>query len=192
MNAPLATLPRSITPSMLRLRAFVIYARERARGLGMAGLAGALACVVALALLCFGYLPQQAAVVELQAKLAEQIAHPLPKAVAELGKGDLGHLPKRGDLPDIVGVIFKQAQGAGIVLERGTYAYAPLRAGRATRYQLEFPIKAAYPQLRKFLDLTLAALPAAGIDTLSIERKAIGEPLVDALVSFVVVARSAP
>ncbi len=192
MNAPLTVASHGASPQLRRARAFGIYAREQLRALGMAGLVGALAAVLAIAVLCFAYLPQQAALAELEARLATPDTTPRTTSAAASGSGDIAQLPKRGELPAIVGVMVRQAASAGVVLERGSYAYAPLRAGQATRYQLTFPIKAAYPQVRKFLDLTLAAVPMAGIDTLSIERKDIGEPLVDANITFVVVARSAP
>jgi hypothetical protein len=58
------------------------------------------------------------------------------------------------------------------------------------RYELEFPLKAEYPKVRDFINRTLNAVPSAGLDKLRIERKAVGDALVNADVRFVVFVRS--
>ena len=60
------------------------------------------------------------------------------------------------------------------------------------RYELEFPVKAPYPNVRDFINRTLSAVPAAGLDKLRIERKVVGDPVVSADIRFVVFVRAEP
>jgi hypothetical protein len=83
----------------------------------------------------------------------------------------------------------QQAQRAGVSLEVGHYAFIPAKAGNVGRYEFEFPLHASYQQVRDFINRTLTAVPAAGLDKLRIERKSVADQAVNADVRFVVFVR---
>lgn len=57
---------------------------------------------------------------------------------------------------------------------------------------MAFPVRGPYPQIRAFLDGTLAAMPAVALDGLVLERKSIGDGNVEAQIRMTVYARSSP
>jgi hypothetical protein len=100
-------------------------------------------------------------------------------------------LPTREQVPAILGVVLVQATDAGIVLEQGRYTFSPATSNRLARYTFEFPVKANYANIRTFIDKSLAALPALGLDKLHVERKNVGDTVVSAEVGFVIYLRGA-
>jgi hypothetical protein len=90
----------------------------------------------------------------------------------------------------VIGQIFIQAKEAGVPLDTGHYVYSPAKAGAIARYDLEFPVKASYPDIRGFINRTLTAVPAAALGKLHVERKAVGDQVVNADIGFVVFVRS--
>lgn len=99
-------------------------------------------------------------------------------------------LPTQAELPAIVTVIVTQATAAGLELESGRYEFAPSKSGQIGRYRLTYPVRGSYPQLRKFIDGTLAAVPVVALEGLRLERTSVGEELLDAELRFTVVVRS--
>jgi hypothetical protein len=92
-------------------------------------------------------------------------------------------------MPAVIGQVFAEAKAAGVPLDTGHYVYTAAKGEALARYELEFPIKASYPDVRHFIDLTLAAVPAAALGKLRLERKAVGDAIVVADVVFVVFVR---
>jgi hypothetical protein len=56
---------------------------------------------------------------------------------------------------------------------------------------MTFPIKGRYPAIRNFVDATLAAVPAAAIEGLRIERKNVGDDNVEVELGLAVFVRNA-
>ncbi len=151
----------------------------QARRLGAATIAGVAAVVLAVTLFIANNLPQGSAIAALKGQLA-QLAPVAKSAPGPLSAAALAALPPRGQAPEIVAKILEEARAAGVELPRGQYEYLPARDGVAARYRMTFPVQATYPQLRAFLDRTLVALPAVAVEGMRIERKAVGEPGVEA------------
>jgi hypothetical protein len=74
-------------------------------------------------------------------------------------------------------------------LEQGRYSYTPATPTRLARYTFEFPVKADYGKVRSFINNSLTAIPALGLDKLHVERKNVGDTLVNADVGFVIYLR---
>ncbi len=110
------------------------------------------------------------------------------RAVREL----VSALPERSALPDITGKIVAQAQAAGIELERGNYDLTVTHSGRLVRARMTFPVHGRYPDIRRFIDSTLATVPGAAVDGLRLERKDIGVAEIDAQIRFAVYVRGTP
>jgi len=99
-------------------------------------------------------------------------------------------LPTRNQIPAVIGLIYAQAKEAGVPLDTGHYVFSPPKASTLARYDVDFPVKASYPDIRKFINHTLTAVPAAALAKLHVERKTVGDPIVNADIGFVVFVRS--
>ncbi|MEP6886270.1 MAG: hypothetical protein ABJC66_16095 [Gammaproteobacteria bacterium] len=196
--SPVSAAPAPSGALQLRAEKMLVRAlpqlRYRLARVGAAGLTGAgvllAAGVAAIVLL----LPAHRSVLALRDELAKAgSTHALPTAA----KTDLSPqqfaatLPTRAQIPALLGVVLVQAGEAGIVLEQGRYTFSPPTANRLARYTFEFPVKADYGNVRSFIDKSLSAIPALGLDKLHVERKAVGDTLVSADVTFVIYLRGA-
>src|SRR5262249_13236897 len=101
----------------------------------------------------------------------------------------VAELPTRAQMPAVLGQLLQQAQEAGIDLNKGQYSYSPATKGEVGRFELDFPVTAQYPAVRDFINRILTRTPAAGLQKLTIQRKVIGDPQVNADVRFVVFIR---
>ena len=151
--------------------------------LGTAGQAGLAALVGAL-------VPAYHALQTLNADIT-RAQHPgavnnIEQAIPHL----VASLPTRAQIPVVIGQVVTQAKEAGVSLDKGHYLYVPPKSGAIARYELEFPVKAGYPEIRSFINRTLGAVPAVALSKLHVERKAVADPLVNADIGFVVFVRS--
>jgi hypothetical protein len=160
--------------------------------IGTATLAGTAAVVVAVVVFIVSILPQVSAITALRNDLSRLSppghghASPGPTGAA------LASLPSRAEAPDVVAKILEEAQASGVELPRGQYEYVPARDGVAARYRMTFPVRAAYPKIREFMDRTLVAMPAVAIEGLRIERKNVGDDSVEAELKLSAYVRSDP
>jgi Tfp pilus assembly protein PilO len=104
----------------------------------------------------------------------------------------LAHLPARADMPALLALLIKQADEAQLSLDTGKYEMTSSKSGDITRYKITLPVAGGYPQIRRFIDATLTALPAASISDLRIQRKTVGDPMVEAQIRLTFYTRSAP
>jgi hypothetical protein len=157
--------------------------------LGIAGQAGLAAFTAAAVLAVVVILPAHNGLMSLQAALTHA-QHPaavvgIEEAVPRL----VASLPTRAQMPAVIGQMLAQAQAAGVALDKGRYAYEPAKSGTIGRYEVEFPVSAGYPAIRTFINGTLTAVPAAALDKLRLERKAVGDQNVNADIGFIVFVR---
>jgi hypothetical protein len=158
--------------------------------LGPAGQAGLTAVVAALVIAVSTLLPARHALEALSAELA-RAQHPSAAAIADQAIPHLvASFPARAQIPAVIGQVVIQAKAAGVSLDKGHYLYVPPKSGAIARYELEFPVKAGYPEIRSFINRTLSAVPAVALNKLHVERKAVGDPMVSADIGFVVFVRS--
>lgn len=165
------------------------YQLMRVGPAGLTGLAVLLAAgVAAIALL----LPAHQSVLALRSELTKA-GHDIPASAqtAQSPQQFAAALPTRGQIPALLGVVLVQASESGIVLEQGKYTFSPAASNRLARYTFEFPIKADYGHIRRFINKSLTAIPALGLDKLHLERKNVGDTLVSAEVGFVIYLRGA-
>jgi hypothetical protein len=159
---------------------------------GPAGLTGIgvllAAAVAAIALL----LPAHQSVLALRDELTKS-GHAMPATVkpAQSPQQFTASLPTREQIPGILGVVLAQATEAGIELPQGRYTFSAATSNRLARYTFEFPVKADYGNIRAFINKSLAAVPALGLDKLHVERKNVGDTVVSADVGFVIYLRGA-
>lgn len=194
--APQAAAPVSAAAGTALARVQVVagqvipHLQYQVTRLGVAGQAGLAALTAAAAIAVGALLPAWHATQNLGANLAQAQHAPSGYSIEQAVPHLMASLPTRAQIPAVVGAVYAQAQAAGVPLDNGRYVYAPARSGSVASYSLEFPVKgAAYPALRTFINKTLAAVPAASLAKLQIERKAVGEQAVNADIGFVVFVR---
>jgi hypothetical protein len=168
----------------------VPHAQYQLSRLGAFGTLGIVALLAAVAVGLGVLVPGRYAIRALDADLARARRQPPAGITPEEGLGRLvAAFPTRGQIPAVIGVVLQQAQQAGVPLDVGHYSFVPAKSGSVGRYELEFPVRASYPQVRDFINRTLTAVPAAGLDKLRIERKTVADQVVNADVRFVVFVR---
>ena len=182
------TAPAGLPAAAAQLAPHIQYRIAR---LGVVGQAGLAALVAAAVLTASALVPAQRALQTLSADLARAGHAPVAASQEESAPRLLASLPARAQMPEVVGQILTQAKAAGVSLDTGHYVYTPAKGRAVARYELEFPVKAAYPDIRNFIDRTLSAVPVAALGKLRFERKAVGDPVVGADIVFVVFLRGA-
>lgn len=196
LQTPLPVPATSMTALHQRAERLMVRALPQARyqlmRVGPAGLTGIgvlfATAIAALALL----LPAHQSVLALRNELAKA-GHAGPSMARPEQSPQQFHasLPTREQVPAILGVVLVQATEAGVELPQGRYTFSPATSNRLARYTFEFPVKANYGNIRTFIDKSLAALPALGLDKLHVERKNVGDTVVSADVGFVIYLRGA-
>jgi len=156
---------------------------------GRPGLVG-LALLAASALFYVStQMPVTAEIEQQRADLLAAAARPVVTA-AQAAAADplqgLRHLPARGDVPQVLGQLLKQADAAKLSIDTAKYEISTTKAGSLVRYRLSFPVSGTYPQIRQFIDATLVAIPALAVDEIAIARKSIGDEAVEAQVRMTI------
>lgn len=180
-----------------RLRTHVARAlaelQYRTDQLGHTGIAGVALLVTAAGLYFGATLPQHTAVTQLRAQLAGGGPQVDLATLAAVQLHDVvARLPPRATAPEVIEQIMQHAASAGVELQRGQYEFIAARDGIAAHYRISLPVHTTYPQLRQFIDGTLAAMPAVAVEGLRIERKNVGDDVVDAELRFAAFVSGAP
>jgi Pilus assembly protein, PilO len=159
----------------------LMWSVQRTGRLGMSGIALIAACLI---FLISTHLPLTQEVDGLRAQLetAQVRSDVAPAQVGDHGAALLHSLPPRTQMPALLGVLLKQADAAHLSIDTGKYETAALKSGSIVSYQISFPVSGPYPQVRQFIDGTLAALPSVALSELSLTRKSIGDQTVEAQV----------
>ncbi len=83
------------------------------------------------------------------------------------------HFPKKENIPNLLRVIYRTAEGQGLLLAEGSYQLALLKDTRLAAYQISLPVTGSYAQVRQFVAQLLHALPTVAVDELHFSRDAI-------------------
>jgi Pilus assembly protein, PilO len=176
-----------------RTSLMVPYARYGAQKIGPIGVIGLSLCIFSLATLFStnGPLHQQVSSKTIDLESARQIASganrdELPDMQAASAKKLVNELPSRNDLPQIMGQIVTIAAASGISLERGNYDFSTTDASDVARYSLSLPVRGTYPQVRQFVENTLAAVPVLALEGMRFERNEVAEQSIAADLEFAV------
>jgi hypothetical protein len=192
-RSALATLPERIS-ALARAQAGATQLGPQLQyqiaRLGPAGQVGLAGLVAALVFAASALLPARHALDALSANIAGA-QHPSAAVSADQAAPRLVEsLPTRTQIPAVIGLIYAKAKEAGVPLDTGHYVYSPPKAGALARYDVDFPVKAGYPDIRNFINRTLTAVPSAALAKLHVERKTVGDQVVSADIGFVVFVRS--
>lgn len=98
--------------------------------------------------------------------------------------------PGREQLLVCLGKIHELADQQTLKLDQAQYKFAAESGSRLAHYQIALPVSGSYPQLRRFIELALAELPALELHDLVFKRDGIDKENVDAQLQFVLYVRS--
>jgi hypothetical protein len=174
------------------------HCRFAVRRLGMVGMSGGILLLISLVTVPTILVPAQRAVADLRTQLANQPTSPALAARRadsdpEVSAGKfVNSLPSRAQLPAVLVLVAGQAELANLQLQEGTYQMTTAKSGGLARYQLAFPVKGSYLAVRQFVDGTLAAVPAAALESIRMERKDVSSGELEAELKFVVFVRGEP
>lgn len=181
------------------MAACVTYAELAVHRIGWAGVVGLALLVFALGLLFATNAPLRRQAAELERELdvaqataaSERRLRVAADPGARLARFRAG-LPRQSDLPQVIGRMLREADAAGVELERGTYEFRAGDSGLIARYTVTLPVQATYPQIRAMTGVILAALPAVALESLRIERDGVSDEVVTADLRFAVFVRGDP
>ncbi len=168
----------------------VPYLQYQVARLGPAGQAGLATLVAALIFAASTLVPARHALESLNAEILRAQHSSVVQSPDEAVPRLVESLPIRTQIPAVLGLILTQARESNVSLDVGHYAFSPPKSGALARYDMEFPVKASYLDIRNFINKTLAAVPAAALGKLHVERKTVGEQAVSADIGFVIFVRS--
>jgi hypothetical protein len=165
-----------------------------ARRMGKTGIIGLSLCIFSLVMFLANTLPlreqlatQSLDLEQARAEQAQRIASGAGSGVPrDPGSAFKHSLPTRLDTPKILGTLVAVAASSGVVLERGNYTYVAPGKGEIGRYQISLPLMGSYAQIRKFIENSLAAVPAMALEKLRVERKNVSDTVISAELQFTV------
>jgi Tfp pilus assembly protein PilO len=165
--------------------------------LGRTGRPGLVGIALLLAATLFLFSTHLEVVAEVQALRAELAAgrwqaRPAAVEAVEDPTATLRALPARTDMPAILSRLFNEANRARLAVDTAKYEITAMKSSGVVRYRIAFPVIGSYPQVRAFIDATLATMPAVGLSDLVLERKSIASSYVEAQIRMTVYTRSAP
>lgn len=178
-------------PLLTRLQFEAVRLRER---VGIVGLVGLLLIALALGIGAIE-LPLQARSVEraraaYAALAAEALRHPQPRRAAEPRAEQLRHfyalLPAPRQTALIVAGVMRSAQNHGITLPEGEFKLLTTPGEPVARYQMTFPVKAEYGQIRAFVSEVLRTQKAVALESINFQRDDASSPVVKSRIEYTV------
>ena len=94
-------------------------------------------------------------------------------------------LPPRTKAPDLVQIVFSEAQKSGLTLSQAEYHLAEDKKGGFGSYQMVLPVQGPYVKVREFIDGVLAEAPSAALEEVAFKRNGIGAAAADARLRLV-------
>ena len=173
------------------MRVHKLIAVEILRGLGLAGLAGALLLLATVAYALLAVLPAREDTLVAQqhatraAALLAQVrsgAITGPQTSEQRAQAFYAALPAQPDVTRWIEQIYSAAAAQKLSLVQGEYSHADVPGTRLARYRIVLPVHGTYAQVRRFVAASVAAVPSLSLDDLSMQRQNVAEPEVDALI----------
>lgn len=169
------------------------FARYGARKIGHAGIVGISLLIFSLVLLFTANAPlherisSQSLELDSARSTASNRAQPGPEnRQSHSAQQIVKELPSRNDLPIIMGQIVTIATASGLMLDRGNYEFSTTESNVISRYSLSLPVRGGYPQVREFIENTLATIPVMALESMRIERNEISDKNIAADLEFAI------
>lgn len=87
-------------------------------------------------------------------------------------------------LADNLAKVYAVARSLGLELKRADYRLISQPGRRIDRYQMVVPMQGHYTTIRAFVSTVLRAQPTLALEQVQFQRKDVGDPIVDAQISF--------
>ena len=100
-------------------------------------------------------------------------------------------VPDEDQTSRVVEAVFASAARNGLVLAQADYKRGTDREGGLTTLEMRLPVKGRYPDLRRFVDDTLGAMPGVALKEATFRRDVIDAETVEAQLRFVLFFRDA-
>lgn len=100
--------------------------------------------------------------------------------------------PAQQTAPDWLQKIHEAAGKQGLQLPQADYRLLHDNGTHLVAYQVTYPMKGSYVQLRRFITQVLRDVPVASLDDVSLRRDNVGEAEVQATVKFTLHMKEAP
>ena len=100
--------------------------------------------------------------------------------------------PEEGNSSHWLGKLVAHAATRGLSLNDGEYKATRDKVGKLLRYQMAFPVKGPYPQIRKFLTDLPETLPLVALENVQFERQKVTDPNVEAKIKLVLYLEQTP
>ena len=153
--------------------------------LGWAGLAGIALAVAALVIAHSAWAKREALGKVVVAK-GPAAAPAVAAAAASAASTPTLRLPRRADVPILLGRIERAVTGNGLPWVAGDYRLVPASDRQPAALEVRCAFKAPYPKLRAMLGDVLGSAPSVTFREMSFSRTAIDAPDVDARFALVV------
>jgi len=147
--------------------------------LGTAGKAGIGLIVLALLFLIVAVLPQQRILQALQNKVESmQLTRSDARSGAVLNDDQAlqvfyDFLPQSDSSPYWISELDRIAKENGVELNRSDYRLQLEKESRLVRYEIKFPVRGTYPQIRAFIANTLQSVPILALTDVAIKRETV-------------------
>jgi Tfp pilus assembly protein PilO len=155
------------------------------------GLTGLVLLVIAVAFYAFTVQPARERLRVLAAErtqLSARLGSRGGEAARPSERGQLSNFyaffPLTDAVPELLGQIARAAQHNRLSLDKGEYRLGRDKDFRLARYQVTFPVRGSYAQVRGFVNAVLDAVPAAALDELTLKRETIGDQDLEARARF--------
>lgn len=94
------------------------------------------------------------------------------------------HFEESGSITELLGKLYNVAKASGIEMQRADYRMLNVAHRKLARYQVIVPVQGDYRTMRVFISTALRELPTMSLDHVQFQRKAIGDRIVEAQLTF--------
>jgi Tfp pilus assembly protein PilO len=148
----------------------VLRLRHELGGLGLAALAMLAAAAAFHFLLLEPLQAKNELLKERAARQAPRSGSDMPGTTAEKVAAVYAHLRKDEETTDWLAKLHGIGAATGVQLKSASYRSEKTQ-GRIVRYEMVLPLAGSYPQIRDFLQRSLAEIPVMSVDQLTLKRE---------------------
>ena len=178
---------------------FATAARRAHEQLGRGGLIGIGLALGGLALLLTVLIPMQREMVVASATLARERSEATrpalpavkiaPRSGAEITADTINQFysdfPSTVERTQLLGRLFQIARTSGVTMQAGDFRLTAVPDSALMRYELNLPITGSYAEVKRFVALSLEALPTLALEDLRLRRESASEARIEALLRMV-------
>jgi len=167
------------------------FAAEAVRAFGWRGLVGVALVVASAVFYVANWIPLNERVAALKAETptAYERQRELKRmAAAQDPAAQLAkfyqHFMTDEPLTDWLGRLYGIGDAYKLTLSQAEYRASDERGLKLSQYQIVVPVTATYPQLKLFLAAVLNEIPVISLDSVTLQRRRIGDATIDAQLQF--------